>query len=91
MKVFLRLVVIFLTLGILVYTLWPPQTEEPEIADTPQNASPTSEAADPSLSASQQAIKDLLGGAAIESGQKAKDIISEVNSDRQAEFDEMEM
>lgn len=84
MRVSLRIFVILLSLGILVTALLPPPKNE---ADAPPPAPPTPV---PTVHAgeTQKVIRDLLGGAAIDQGNQAKEKISELNNQREQQFEE---
>ena len=86
MKPVLRILVILLSIAIVVIALLPPKkTKEPQSVSAPEATAVPKEKIP---SNSQKLIRDILGGAAIDSGQKAKDKISELNEEREALFEE---
>lgn len=85
MKPMLRILVIILSLIIVAISLLPPQesSSDPETVPPKTVSTPVVE-----TSHSQQVIKDLLGGAAIQKAENIKEKISEVNQQREKEFEE---
>ncbi|MDA3872739.1 MAG: hypothetical protein PF795_02125 [Kiritimatiellae bacterium] len=88
MKVFLRILVILLSLGIVIMALLPTGREEPE-PSKPETVSSSPTPA-PDTSTQQSVIRDLLGGAALDSGKKAKNMIGEINTKRTEQLKELE-
>lgn len=84
MKVFARILVILLSLGIAILALLPTGREEPAPAKS-EVASST--APDTEESPQQNLIRDLLGGAALDSGKEAKKKISEIHQQRKDPFE----
>lgn len=89
MKIFLRIFVLLLSLIIGVISLLPPDEEEQTITEASKTPSSIEEAADPVTNDTHKVIKDLLGGAALDSGKKAQEKISEVNKLRENEFEDV--
>lgn len=85
MKVALRITVILICLAIMIIALLPPPAEQEAVTVTATPVPvPTAQ-----VGGSQKVIRDLLGGAAIDSGKKAKEIISEENERREKEFEDI--
>lgn len=87
MKVFLRILVILLALAMTIYAFWPPVGEN-ETASKEESPSPQATSSTAGNSKSHQLIKNLLGGSALDSGNKAQEKISEVNEARNKDFEE---
>ncbi len=86
MKPALRILVILLSIAIVIIALLPPKkTDAPQTVATPE---PTAVPEEKAPSNSQKLIRDILGGAAIDSGKQAKEKISEINKVREKEFEE---
>ncbi|MDF3129409.1 hypothetical protein P0Y35_09405 [Kiritimatiellaeota bacterium B1221] len=87
MKPVLRILVILISIAIVVIALLPPKkTEEPQTASTPEASAVPEKKTAPN---SQKLIRDILGGAAIDSGKQAKEKISGVNQKREQDFEEL--
>jgi len=86
MRVVLRIAVILLSAAIVVYALIPDKKPAPAPA-----APTTSVAATPAATpAASSPLRDLLGGAAVDAGRKARDEISAINLERQSEIKDAE-
>jgi hypothetical protein len=87
MKVYLRILVILLSIGIVIFSLLPSDQEPADLSDRETVAASPGEA--PEKSTQSGVIRDLLGGAALDSGSKAKKILSEVNELRVKQHEEL--
>jgi hypothetical protein len=83
MKVPLRILVILISIGILIYASLPPEPSE-EITSTPE-AEPQTPATqtDPNL------IRDFLGGTQLDAGKKAKETLNTLSEDREEDLEEL--
>ena len=84
MKVPLRILVLLLSFGIVIFAILPPSGEdrpEPVPAPTPNTTPPPQ--TDPNL------IRDFLGGAQLDAGKKATDVLNEVNASRREDLEEL--
>lgn len=88
MKVILRILVIVLSFVILIVALLPGDREP--LAVNPDESVSAPPARTPDSSDPQSVIRDLLGGAALDSGKKAKDMIHDINSQRIDAFNDLE-
>jgi hypothetical protein len=91
MKVTLRILFLLCSLGILIYSLLPPstkkQTDEKEeallLSDDIVESTPTA-------APTRDVVRDMLGGAAIDAGERAKAKIDEINKGREKLINETE-
>jgi hypothetical protein len=88
MKVFLRILVLLLSLTIAVVSLLPPDKEDEKRISTSVAPASAQDEPVPPANETQKVIKDFLGGAALDSGKKAQEKISELNTLREKEFDD---
>ncbi|MGA0334376.1 MAG: hypothetical protein ACO3N7_09455 [Kiritimatiellia bacterium] len=88
MKVILRILVILLSILTVGIALLPPRNPAPEPGESVSPPAESAPAVTSEAPQSQQLIRDLLGGGAIDQGKKARDQISELNRDREKEFEE---
>lgn len=91
MKVGLRILVILLSFGILIWAFLPEGGPKTETAQ-PESENPASaeDVREPAEDEGGRVVRDLFGGAALDSGLKAKETISEVNKERTETFGELE-
>ena len=87
MKVLLRVLLLLVSIGILVYAALPPFDKEKSEEATQEAVPETNEtpSSDPNL------VRDFLGGAQLDAGNKAQDTLNKVNQSRQEKMDEMGM
>ncbi len=100
MRIALRTILLLISTGILVVALLPPQgrrtQDEVEVLIEglveQQMPTPTPEVQDASPPRSQGSgiVREMLGGAQIDAGLKAKDVIGEVNEIRQQQIDALD-
>ena len=100
MRIALRTILLLISAGILVLSLLPPRSgdsdndveiiiEELVVLETP---TPTAEPPEESPSPPRESgiVRDMLGGAQIDAGLKAKEVIGEVNEIRQRQIEGLE-
>jgi len=87
MKVFFRILFIFVSIGIVVYAALPPSDRQPK-EKPPTTTEEIAEDGEQLQSADSSLIRDLLGGSQIDAGKKAKEVLNEVNQDRQEDLEE---
>lgn len=90
MKVTFRILFLILSLGILVYAALPPPDP---VGDAPTSTSPDTEPRqeDPTpRKPDSSLIRDFLGGPQLDAGNKAKDILNEVNAQREEDLKELD-
>jgi hypothetical protein len=86
MKVTFRILFLVLSLGILVYAALPPPEPVEDAPSPDQESQPESLPQTPDSNL----IRDFLGGPQLDAGNKAKDILNEVNEDRKKDLEELE-
>lgn len=83
MKVPLRILLILVSIGILIYASLPPGESETAEAEPSPGTPPPAPQADPNL------IRDFLGGAQLDAGKQAQEVLQDVNDSRQEDLEEL--
>ena len=83
MKVLLRVLLLLVSIGIMVYAALPPFDKDAPDEETKVAAQEETKTSDPNL------VRDFLGGAQLDAGKKAQDTLEKVNQSQQEKMDEM--
>lgn len=91
MKVPLRIIVLLLSIGILITAALPPKEAAATVA--PDETGPVSPSANPTDTPTRHTdpnlIRDFLGGAQLDAGAKAKEVLNSVQEDRIRDIGEL--
>jgi len=100
MRIVLRTLVLLISIAILVVALLPPKNADTDndvesLLKEPAEVvtampSPTPESPSETPAGTDGIVRDLLGGAQIDAGNKAKEVIGNVNEIRQRQIDGLE-
>lgn len=92
MKLAVRILLVISAIAVFVFALLP-REESAESTDAPAPSTagepPDGESPDPSSPVKGGVVRDVLGGAALDAGQRAKDKISEINKIREDQVKEV--
>lgn len=83
MKVLLRVLLLLVSIGILVYASLPPFDKSAPDAEANEAAPEETKTSDPNL------VRDFLGGAQLDAGKKAQETLNKVNESQQEKMDKM--
>lgn len=100
MRTLVRCILGLFSLGILTIAFWPPGEKDPDqkvtdvltdIPDAVSTPTPTPSGSEaPSQQGESGVIRDVLGGAQLDTGLKAKEKIGEINNIRERQLQELE-